>query len=534
LRTPLSTSPGGRAGPDDHVVADQSAVFACLADPATHGLPAGETVRRIDTHGAAVFLAGDRAYKVKRAVAFPFMDFSTVEKRRAACLAECAISGANAPGLYLGVRAITRGPAGLRLGGDGEAVDYAVEMRRFDPAETFDQLAQRGGLDADLLSALAASVARAHAAAPVVRGRDVVASLGSYLADNRRVFAATPDLFSADAAALLAATAEAALERLAPVMRARAAAGFVRRCHGDLHLANIVRLDGAPVLFDAIEFNDDIATCDVLYDLAFLLMDLWQRGLKGAANGVFNRYLWLQADDDALDGLAALPFFLSLRAAIRAKVEAAGLGHLPAAAQPAARTRIRHLFACACAFLGLESEGPGGAGSLPEALRAPGPLLCAIGGLSGSGKTTRALEWAPAVGCAPGAVVLRSDVERKRLFGVAQTAPLPPEAYAPEVTPKVYARLRALAARVLATGQSVIVDAVHAQPDERAAIEAVAATAGVPFQGIWLEVPLALRVERVEHRRAHQRDASDADAQVARSQEGYALGDMRWLRLANS
>ncbi|MFG1480670.1 AAA family ATPase [Xanthobacter sp. V4C-4] len=532
-----STHPAPTPGPlsDDHVVADQSAVFDVLADPAAHGLPAGEAVQRVNTHGATVFLAGPHAYKVKRAVCFPFMDFSTLEKRKAACEAEVAISGANAPGLYLGVVPITRSGTGLVLGGDGAAVDYAVKMRRFDPADTLDQVAARAPLSRELVAALAHAVSCSHARAEIHREVDVSERLARYLADNRLSFARHGDLFPAEAGVALAAASATALERIAPLLRARARDGFVRRCHGDLHLANIVLLHDTPVLFDAIEFSDDIAVCDVLYDLAFLLMDLWQRGLHVAANGVMNRYLWAERRDDALDGLSALPLFLSLRAAIRAKVEAAGLPHLPASAREAAARRVRHLFDSAGSFLGLQPgpeprEAPA---DLPAALLQPEPRLCAIGGLSGSGKSRRARQWAPFIGRAPGAVVLRSDIERKRLFGVAETEPLPEAAYDPGVTGRVYARLCDLAGRVLATGQSVVVDAVHARPEERDAVAAVARERGVPFHGIWLDAPLNVRVERVEHRQAAGRDASDAGSAVARRQQDYDIGPLTWSRLTS-
>ncbi|MGR7996866.1 bifunctional aminoglycoside phosphotransferase/ATP-binding protein [Xanthobacter sp. ZOL 2024] len=515
----------------DHVVADQSAVFALLADPATHHLPPGTPVTRIDTHGAVVFLAGDHAYKVKRAVFFPFMDFSTLAKRQAACLAEVAISGANAPGLYLGVVAITRAGPELRLDGSGEVVEYAVHMRRFDTRQTLDRVASEGELSPQLVTDLAAAVARAHAGATEDRTRDAVSPLAGYLADNRAEFTHHPELFAPADAASLAEAMEAELARLAPLLQARGAVGLIRRCHGDLHLANIVLLEDRPVLFDAIEFSTDIATCDVLYDLAFLLMDLWQRGLVSAANGVLNHYLWARRDDLQLDGLAALPFFMALRACIRAKVEAAGLAHLSGAGQEAARRRITHLFTVARALIAGEGADTLPPRALPPGLTGAGPRLIAIGGLSGSGKTTRALEWAPYTGRAPGAVVIRSDVERKRMFGGPLTAPLPAEAYAAAVTRQVYAELCEQARRILATGQSVIVDAVHAHAQERGAIAAVAQALHLPFVGIWLEAPLAVRVERVTQR---QGDASDADADVARRQQAYDLGSVDWLHWQNA
>ena len=186
-----------------------------------------------------------------------------------------------------------------------------------------------------------------------------------------------------------------------PVLLKRGEAGFVRRCHGDLHLRNIVLIDGEPTLFDAVEFSDEIASGDVLYDLAFLLMDLEERGLRAAANRLFNRYL-APEPPDALTGLVALPLFLSLRAAIRAKVEAAGAERLEGEGRDAARSLARRYFDRAVQFL---SYAP--------------PRLVAIGGLSGVGKSALGGALAPEIGRAPGALWLRSDVERKAMFGVA-------------------------------------------------------------------------------------------------------------------
>ncbi|MFG1300822.1 AAA family ATPase [Xanthobacter sp. V3C-3] len=524
-----SPAPAPRPNGGDHVVADQSAVFAFLADPATHGLV--EEVTRIDTHGAAVFLAGPLAYKVKRAVFFPFMDFSTLEKRRTACAAEVEISGAGAPGLYLGVVPIVRTPQGLALGGDGPAVEYAVKMRRFDPDQTLDRIAERGGFTPELTKAVAATVVAAHAAAPVRRGFDAPGALGAYLEDNIAEFSARPDLFPAEDVERLATVSRAALARVRPLLAARSEAGFVRRCHGDMHLRNIALIDGRPVLFDAIEFNDEIATCDVLYDLAFLLMDLWQRDLTTAANAIFNRYLWAREDAE-LDGLKALPLFLSLRAGIRAKVEAAGLAHLKGEQRAQAERRVRDEFAHALRFADVEAPATNTVASLSgttvwKTAGPPRPALCAVGGLSGSGKSTWAAKMASGLGLAPGAVVLRSDIERKRLSGAAETEKLPPEAYTAEASARVYDRLRALARRVLATGHSVIVDAVHARPEERDAIEAVAQAADARFYGVWLDAPEGELMRRVEARTG---DASDADARVVRRQLAYDLGEIRWRR----
>ncbi len=503
--TPMGES--GRA-PQSSTVVDQAEVFGLLGDPATFGLSA--SVRRIDTHGAAVFLAGDDAYKVKRAVRFPFMDFSTLEKRRVACEAEIAVNRPNAPGVYLGVTPIARMGAGLSLGGAGEVVEWAVHMRRFDEEATLDRLADRQALPLELIAKLASVILLSHERAPLRDGESATRALERYLDQNDEAFAARPDLFDPGRARQLAVDARASLAACRPLLVERGKAGWVRRCHGDLHLRNIALIDGEPVLFDAVEFDDAIASGDVLYDLAFLLMDLEERGLRRAGNLLLNRYLW-ESDEAQLSGLAALPVFLSIRSAIRAKVVAAGLDHLHGAARDRAGAEARRYFWFAEAFL------------TPVAVR-----LLAVGGLSGTGKSTLASDLAACLGRAPGAVHLRSDIERKRLFNVAETAKLPASAYGAPASEEVYKRLRRKAALALRAGQSVVLDAVHSRAEERGAVEGVASEVSATFDGLWLEAPLSVRLDRVGHREA---DASDADVAVAAAQAAPPGGAMTWRRL---
>jgi aminoglycoside phosphotransferase family enzyme/predicted kinase len=491
-----------------HVVADQSEALQFLGFAHTHGLAAPAT--RIDTHGAVVFLAGDSAYKVKRAVRFPFMDLSTLAKRRAACEAEVTVNRPGAPSIYLGTVPITRSKDGLELGGTGEPIEWAVCMRRFDERQTLDQVAERGELSDGLLAKLVRAILAAHARAPLRPGLPATESLRRYVRQNRDAFAESAGLFPRDRAEALTASAQNQLEKRRELLLDRGRAGFVRRCHGDLHLRNIVLLGGEPTLFDAVEFDDAIATGDVLYDLAFLLMDLWERGLKAAANLVLNRYLW-GSDTAQIRGLASLPLFLSLRAAIRAKVIAASLPHLSGSAHDTGLADAREYFAAAERFLE------------PSAAR-----VVAIGGLSGSGKTTLSRAVAPYIGRPPGAVHLRSDIERKVMAGVDETDRLPASAYTEAATEAVYASLKQKAKLVLAAGQSVVVDAVHAKLVEREAIEGTAASAGVRFSGLWLEAPTEILIERVTQRTG---DASDATEAVVQLQAAYELGSMRWTRL---
>jgi aminoglycoside phosphotransferase family enzyme/predicted kinase len=497
-----------------HVTADQSEVLDFLSDPASYGLPSG-AVTRVDTHGAIVFLAGDTAYKVKRAVAFPYMDFSTLERRHRFCLREREINSRTAPGLYRAVRAVGRGPEGLRLAAESdrvgaEAVEWVLEMRRFEQRDLLSEMAGDGRLTTGLMSDLAVAIAAFHEQAEVHRDRAAGSQAMSWVVrENGAEFAERDDLFDPAAAARLTEVSLAEVDRHGALLDRRAESGQVRLCHGDLHLRNVVLLDDRPTLFDAIEFNDAIACIDVLYDLAFLLMDLEQRDLRSYANAVLNRYL--QRRDD-LEGLALLPLFLSARAAVRAKVAASLEAVAEAdAEQKAQRREAQDYFQRALAYL------------------TPAPArLVAVGGLSGSGKSTLARAIAPQLGRAPGALHLRSDILRKQLAGVAETDRLPPDSYTAEASQQVYAELDRQASRALAAGQSVVVDAVFARPEERDAVQALARKANAAFTGLWLEAPPKVLASRVAARHG---DASDADETVVEKQLTYDLGSIEWRRL---
>jgi aminoglycoside phosphotransferase family enzyme/predicted kinase len=490
---------------------DQREVFAFMADPAAYDPENlnGARVVRIDTHSAAVFLAGNRVFKIKRALRYPFLDFSTLEKRKAACEAEVAINRVFAPAIYLGTVPITREKDGaLRLGGGGEAVEWAVEMRRFDETKTLDHLADAGAIGLDLADRLARAVAETHRHIPRLDGAPWIAALADYIEQTGAVFRAAPDLFDPAAAEQLACDLRAALDGLRPLLEARNAAGMVRRGHGDLHLANVALVDGEPMLFDAVEFSPVIAAGDLLYDVAFLLMDLAGRGLDAAANVVLNRYLAETRHPSDLDALAALPFFMALRAAIRASVTVSRAVVAAPAERDGAQASARAYFALACRLI-----------------RPAAPVLAGVGGLSGTGKSRLAMALAPDIGPSPGAVVLRSDVERKVLAGCREDERLPAESYTPENSARVYGVLAEKAERIIAAGHAVIADAVYARPEEREALRRIAQAHGVRFLGLFLQADMATRAERVGARRG---DASDANEAVVRVQEAYALGANDW------
>ncbi|PSO16152.1 bifunctional aminoglycoside phosphotransferase/ATP-binding protein [Bradyrhizobium sp. MOS003] len=466
-------------------------------------------VTRIDTHGAAVFLDGKRALKIKRAVRFPFLDYSTLEKRKTACEEEIRINRPLAPQIYHRVAAITEEPDGsVQVDGPGRPIEYAVDMSRFDENMTLDHLAKAGPLDTKLASAAADAIVASHGAATPADGEAWVGSIPALIDGNSNGLRAGGHFNAEDIEKLGKASHEAFL-RLRPLLAERGRQGFVRRCHGDLHLANIVLIDDRPVLFDAIEFDAQMATVDVLYDLAFTLMDLLHHDQPGAANIVLNRYLAATPADN-LDALSALPLFMSIRAAIRAQVALARLN--PACPDdPFILGKARRYFDLARTLIH------------PAA-----PRLIAVGGLSGTGKTVLAQALAPVVAPPPGAVVLRSDLVRKQMFGVEDTHRLPPYAYTPEHAARVYDTLARHARRVLAQGHSAIIDGVFAREDERDAIAALAHERNVPLNGLFLVADLATRQMRIGGRRG---DASDATQEVAAQQEDYNIGRVSWATI---
>jgi len=500
----------------------QQDVINFLKQPESHGLDGLETVQCVETHGALIFLAGGHAYKLKRDVRLPYLDFSSLEKRRLACENEVRLNRRTAPNLYLGTLPVLRLPSGaMAIGGAigeavdkledaGEIVDWLVKMRRFPDDALLSRVVAKGPLPAEIVHQLADTIAAFHQSAAQSSawgGADELARIAK--GDSESMARFTPDLFDS---ARAQGVSEAMLEAVAAqrqLLEERRAGGFVRHGHGDLHLANIYLDDGRPRLFDAIEFDDRLAQNDVLYDLAFLLMDLWHRELRGEANRVFNRYLLRTGD---LGGLAALPLFLSLRAGIRAHVSASMAAAITENGKHAA------LRAEAVSYLDLAAE----------VLQPRPPVLLAVGGFSGSGKSHLAAALAPLVGPVPGAVHLRSDELRKVMLGQDPETPLRPAGYRAEVSARVYGEIHHRAEQALSSGHAVIADAVHNRADGREALAALAARCGVAFLGIWLDADPALMARRIGGRRG---DASDADAAVMRRQVKSGAGPINWQRL---
>lgn len=498
----------------------QADVVRFMLDPATLG---GEPVRHIITHISHIFLVGPYAWKLKRAVRLPFVDFTSPEVRRAACENEVRLNRRTAPELYLGVVPVTEDVTGRHaigspvVGGSDVAVDWLVQMKRFKDGALLSEMADAGTLSGDIIDALGDEIVAFHEACDVAASRgghaaisDVHDGLTETLAKAR-----IPGIGPGELGAWNARI-KGLLVELAPLLDARGRAGRVRHCHGDMHLENIVLLDGRPVPFDAIEFSDRIATTDVLYELAFPVMDLICRdegegagqrdgtgvGKGALANRLMNRYLAATRD---YAGLAAWPLFLSIRAAIRAAVIAL-------------KGDDRHKPNAQAYF------------KLAQDVLKPAPArLTAIGGLSGSGKSTLAnVAAASRTGAIGGAVVLSSDVTRKRMMGARPEDNLPDSAYHGEVSRRVYGRLLKDAKAALKAGRRVIVDATFLHADERNAIEAVTANLGVPFQGYWMDVPADDLRARVKARPST--GPSDAGLEVLERQLATDPGLIRWRR----
>ncbi len=459
----------------------------------------------IETHISVVFLYPDCVFKLKKAVRLPYLDFTDPAVRLHYCQRELELNRRSAPSLYRAVHEIVRRADGsLAMDERGELVDAIVEMARFDQDSLFDRLAHAGKLNTEIIDGLARHIAQFHALADVHASTPGERSLRHAQQANRNGFAATELSSHADVQDLLARM-DKAIARWAHVLNERSHSGNLRRCHGYLHLRNICLFNGVPTLFDCLEFDEELACIDVLYDLAFLLMDFWQAGQQQNANRLYNRYLDITKDTASL---GVMGLFIAMRAAVRAHVAGARC-----ADQSADRDHARKE---AHAYIDLACLS----------LRSQSPRLVAIGGLSGSGKSTAAAAVAPFSGELPGARILSTDLIRKALCDAGPLDRLPQAAYSTQMSARVYAEQRAQALEALRGGASVIADGVFLRDDERREIAAIADQAGVPFHGFWLQAPMEKLVQRVEARRG---DPSDATADVVRFQAGLESEAGDWL-----
>ena len=479
-----------------------AALIRALHDPACYDHPVAP-VRVIETHISWVLLTGDYAYKIKKPLDLGFLDFSTVSARLHACCDEVRLNRRLAPDIYLDVVAITGTPADPRINGNGEAFEFAVRMRQFEAEATLDRLDAAGRLTAGHVDAIATTLARFHLEGCARAGAETPWGepdrVWAPMAQNFAQIA--PQLTNADERAMLDRLHDwsaAEYRRLAPLLAARKREGFVRECHGDLHLGNLAWVDGRLLVFDCLEFDPGLRWIDIQSEIAFCYMDLLQRGHAEWAWRFVNR--WLEETGDYA-GLALLRFYAVYRALVRAKV--AGLDgaqhHGDAGAH--ARGQLRTLLELAHALV-----------------ESPAPRLDITHGPPGAGKTTvsdRLMQ-------DPGAIRLRSDVERKRLAGLPALARsgagIGEALYAEDATQKTYARLAALAADLLDAGWPVVVDATFGARWQRDLLRDVAQSRGIAFRILDFKLAPSVLRERVEARARALADASEADLGVLERQ----------------
>lgn len=475
---------------------DQQSLIDNLRRPGAFPHPAAD-IACIETHISSVVLAGDYAYKLKKPLDLGFLDFSSVDRRRAACDEELRLNRRTAPELYLDVVPVTGSVEAPHIGGEGEPIEYAVRMRRFAQSALLGDVLERDALPPDLLDRLARHVADFHAAAAIAAPRDGYGDAQAVHGPVRQNFTQLREFI--DDAGLLAQAAaaerwsEAQFALLAPVFERRLADGRVRECHGDLHLGNLILLDGEPRLFDGIEFSAELRWIDVAADVAFLVMDLQRRGRPDLGARFLNA--WLERTGD-YDSLRVMRYYIAYRAMVRAKIAAIRLAQLDGEARAECLQECRAYVALAVA------QG-----------QAAQPFLAIASGVSGSGKTSQSQGLVEA----RGVIRVRADVERKRLFGLAaedSSTAVAGGIYTAEASRRTYARLAEVAAIALMTSWPVLADATFLRRGQRAAFAELARRLQSPFAILAFDAPEATLRERVAARAAQGGDASEADVAV--------------------
>jgi len=473
-----------------------------LRRPACYDHAVG-SVALVETHISYVLLSGEFAYKIKKPLSLGFLDFSSLDKRLHACQEEVRLNRRLAPAIYLDVVPITGTPAAPHINGSGEAIEYAVKMRQFPPDATLDRLEAQGRLTASQVEAIATSIARFHL-------QDCArAGTGSPWGSPERVWQPLAQNFQQIAPRLtdpadrlqldtLQGWSEAEHARLAPLLAARQRDGFIRECHGDLHLGNLAWVDDQLLVFDCLEFNPELRWIDIQSEIAFCYMDLMQRGRPDFAWLFLN--VWLEHTGDHA-GLALLRYYAVYRALVRAKVAVLRAGQTTGPDHDAALVEVRTLL------------------QLATALTRPLPLRLDIThGFSGSGKTTVTQTLMQT----PGAIRLRSDVERKRLAGLDALArsgsDVGQQLYAAAATHRVYGHLARLAGDLLDSGWPVIVDATCLARWQRELLREQAQSRSVAFCILDFQVAVATLRERIVRRACAGNDASEANLDVLRYQ----------------
>jgi len=469
--------------------------------------PISDPISVISTHSAHIFLVGNEVFKIKRSVRYSYLDMTSLQTRHSLCCRELELNRSTLPNIYLAVIPITQEVDGsFQINGNGCVVEWALHMNRFSENAVLDNMARKGELTNIVAERLGRAVALYHASlesATVLDGyariHEVVEELIVELGQHTALF--TPRLLNS-----FERRGRNELESCRVLLDDRARQGYVKRCHGDLHLRNLVLIDDIPVPFDALEFDERMATTDVLYDLAFGLMDLDHRSLLQQSNRTLNQYL-LHSDIQTIRGMRLLPLFMFCRAGIRAMTTAQAAS-LSTDSYDMFEDEARSYLALALQYMVRRQ-----------------PVLVAVGGLSGSGKSTLAASLAHRIGRPTGALLLRSDAERKVSQGVDEAVPLPVGHYTAHASHHNYQLLLKKAELALEAGNSVIIDAVFLDQKYRLAMENLAIQQNVAFQGLWLEAPVDVLEHRISLR---SNDASDATVDVLKMQLQVDRGQMDW------
>ncbi|WQG56722.1 AAA family ATPase [Pseudomonas sp. RTB3] len=470
-------------------------LIAALQNPALYPHPV-EGFQVIETHISWVLLTGPYAYKIKKPVNFGFLDFTSLPAREHFCREELRLNQRLTSDLYLDVLPITGSVEAPQLGGDGEVIEYALKMRQFPQSQLLSTLQANGELTPSHIDEMARQIAEFHINAPHVPQEHALGAPESVMAPVLQNFEQIRPLISdkADLQQLdaLQAWAESSFERLKDLFAQRKAAGFIRECHGDIHLGNATLIDGKVVIFDCIEFNEPFRLTDVYADIAFLAMDLEDRGLKSLSRRFISQYLELTGD---YQGLELLNFYKAYRALVRAKVALFSMPSEASAVQRATTLRQYRNYA-----------------NLAESYSTiPSRFLAITHGVSAVGKSTVSMRLVEALG----AVRLRSDVERKRLFGEQQVENAPQAGiYAVDASAKTYARLNEIADTVLRAGFPVVLDATFLKREQREAAAKVAEATGAPFLILDCNAPQAVIANWLAQRQAYKSDPSDATLAV--------------------
>ena len=477
-------------------------LIAALQNPALYPHPV-EEFRVIETHISWVLLTGPYAYKIKKPVNFGFLDFTALSARQHFCTEELRLNQRLTKDLYLEVLPICGSEQAPHLGGEGQVIEYALKMRQFPQDQLLSAIQERGELGERHIDALADQIARFHLTAPQVAQNHplgtpeaVMAPVQQNFEQIRPMLSDKADLQQLDA---LEAWAQSSYERLQPLLAERKAQGFIRECHGDIHLGNVAQIDDQVVLFDCIEFNEPFRLIDVASDAAFLAMDLEDRGLKCMARRFISS--WLEQTGD-YQSLELLNFYKAYRAMVRGKVALFRLGQEQDSVQRAVILRQYRAYA-----------------TLAESYSAiPTPFLAITHGVSAVGKSHVAMRLVEALG----AIRLRSDIERKRLFGeqqAAQQGQLHGGIYSADASQATYARLHQLAQQILQSGFPVVIDATYLKAAQRQAAWQVAESTGTPFLILDCRAPDAVIAGWLSQRQNEGNDPSDATLEVIQAQQ---------------